>query len=181
MKRKHRKRALDELLSQLNDRDYDIREYALFQLALILERSNPQLDAAELPDYHTGNLRRDLLRLRLSREEQIAVGARLAQLAARNRHSRSSSIWALAKLNGEVGAPVLIGIVLSAGEKFDNESAVQACDALCNWLTPSEHAYAAPLDSEALPALLTVLRQWQERDNDNLRRSSEKVICLLEQ
>lgn len=181
MKRKHRKRALDELLSQLDDRDYDVREYALFQLALILERCNPQLDAGDLPDYYTGNLTRDLLRLRLSREEQSAVGARLAQLAACNRHSHSSSIWTLAKLNGEVGVPVLLGIVISAGEKFDNDSAVQACEALRNWLTPSEDAHAVPLDSEALPALLHVLRQWQERDNENLRRNSEKVICLLEQ
>ncbi len=180
MKRKYRKRALDELLSQLNDRNFDVREFALFQLALILERSNPQIDHAAMTDYHGENLTRDLLRLRLSPEEQTAVGARLAQVAAYNRQSRSSSIWTLAKLNGATGVPILVGIVLSAGEDFDNESAVQACDALRNWLNQSEEDCDGLHDSEALPTLLRMLRQWEKRDNDQLRRRSAQVIDLLE-
>ena len=180
MKRKHRKRALDDLLSQLDDRDFDVRENALFQLSLILERSNPSIDVAEIPEYHAENLTRETLRLRLSHEEQTAVGARLAQLAARNRASRSTAIWTLSKLNKEIGISLLSGVLLSSGETFDNDAAVQACDALRNWLSPSLEALDDPLDSSVLSGLLPVLRQWSERDNDNLRRNSEQVIRLLQ-
>ena len=64
MKKRYRDRALAELLDRLESRDFDRREHALFELAIMLRRANQQaggddpLSAADLP--------RELSRIRLT-------------------------------------------------------------------------------------------------------------------
>ena len=179
MKQKYRKRILASLLSDLDDRDYDVREYGLFQLALILDRGNREANAAPLPEFYAENLTRDLLRLRISPQEQAEVGARLARLIALHRQSRSTAIWTLAKLKANIGLPVLLGLVRSLGEKLDNDNAIQVCDGLRNWLELEGALLASLLDSDATNLLFRLLSQWRERKNVNLVERSTIVIDLL--
>lgn len=179
MKQKYRKRALHDLLARMDDRNYDNREHALFQLALVLDRSNQRIEAAKLPEYYAENLSRDLLRLRLSQAEQAAVAARLARLVESKRQSRSTAVWTLAKLNAEIGLPVLLDLVRSIGEKLDNETAIQVCAAMRNWLKLDAEHIDSLLDHDASILFLRVLRQWRERGNGHLKADSTTVSDLL--
>ena len=104
MKQKHRHKTLDDLLARLRSGDFDTREYALFQTALLLELRNRSSDSARWPAYFAENLTRELMRLRLSDAEQARVAAAVSRLAETYPAHRATAIWTLSKAGAIAGA-----------------------------------------------------------------------------
>ncbi len=135
MKKILRERALAELYAGLLDWDFDEREYAIFRLSLILQRS--QADAADrhAPDFYGENLTRDLLRIRMSTAEQREAAEALAQVMADFPKSRPSALWACSQLSTEIGLPLALAKAREYGGQLGDEAAYQVCRALAHWLT----------------------------------------------
>ena len=177
MKKRRRLRALEVLLSQLESNDFDKREYALFQLGLLLDHSN----LAEGDELAARALSREHLRLRLSRDEQELLANQLSQLALRSQESRASAIWTLSKVEaGSLLDPILT-LIESLGEQLSDEAAHQACRALSKCLEEGDNL-SAPVRARLRDAKLkTLLDRWRGSGDKRLQRTASRAIAEIEQ
>lgn len=175
MKRAHRLRALDSVYDQLRSDDFDSREHALFQLALLLRRSHRDADNHAQPDYATDSLPRHLLRLRLTPDEKRGAGEQLTQVITKRPKSRATAIWTLGELEAEFALEAAVESIVKVGSQLESEAAVQACLALGGWLSADESALA-PVDRAELRALL---HGWAGRADGRLAKSAEDLLAQL--
>lgn len=181
MKRRRRLRALEDLLARSASNDFDQREYALFQLGLILDRSNIE----ELDELADRALSRELLRLRLSSDEQAMVAERLSQLVLHMAESRASAIWTLGKVDGAALLGPLLALVEAIGEQLSDEAAYQACRALGKCLEQcleNVDGISTPVHSSLRDAKLkTILDRWRQSGDNRLQRTAASAIAMIKQ
>ncbi len=178
MKRARRDRVLSRLYADLESADFDIREHAMFQLALMLRRAT---DSAPTSDsfHEDEHLSRDQLRLRLSSGDQAQVVARLLRLVSRQARSRATALWALAEVSSDIAFAPLLSAMRECGDQFSDEAAYQACRALRRWLEMDD------LDRRLLDALpdeaghLSCLKRWSRSNDPRLAKSADAVIRHL--
>ena len=179
MKKKYRDQALNVLINELNDKDFDTREHALFQIGLLLERSNQGGSLTNVPDIYSDNLSRDLLRLTLSNKEQNRVIDSLSRLIAMDNESRPTAFWTLGKANGELAFAPLLALIKAVGNKLNNEAAYQACDSLCRWLQAGLADDKNRSEQLKLQDPTAILNRWQESSDERLTASVETVLEIL--
>jgi hypothetical protein len=179
MKKKYRDKALNVLINELTDKDFDFREHALFQLGLILERSNQGDTLADVPDIYSDNLSRDLLRLSLSNKEQNRVIDGLSRLIVAYNDSRPSAFWTLGKANGELAFAPLLALIKATGQKLNNEAAFQACDTLRRWLQDGMADDGDLAEQLKLQDPTPLLKRWLDSSDERLTGSAETVLEIL--
>ena len=180
MKQKYRQKSLDELLAKLRNKNYDEREYTLFQLALILDRSNKIKNKDSFPEYYIENLPRELLRMRLTFSEQDELAKHLLRLILSGGDSRSTAIWTLGKVKGDIGLPMLLDLLQALGDRLDNEAAHQLCHALNHWLE-SDIGFAELARTRVdMHRVLRVLEKWRSSGDQHLGKLSGLAGDLLE-
>ncbi len=134
MKHKYRQRTLQNLCGELHSQDFDRREYALFQLRLMLRRASADEDAAGDAANFLDDLPRALRRIRLSDAEQRAIVGELSRLIASFRESRATAIWALREVSAELGLKPALTVISKFGDQLSDEAAYQVIAALEGWL-----------------------------------------------
>lgn len=165
------------LLSRLETRDFDRREHALFELAVLLRRANPRpsddgpLGAAELP--------RKLSRIRLTLGEQRMIAERLLQLAISCRESRASAVWTMSKAAANEGWGPILRLLDACGDQLTGEAAFQTCRALQVWLSSGEISSEMARQTVALGRLPVLLGSWSRADDTRLSRAARDVLDLL--
>ncbi len=170
-------RALEDLLARLASNDFDRREYALFQLGLILDWSNLE-EGVELA---ARALSREQLRLRLSSDEQEMVADHLLQLALRLKESRASAIWTLGKVEGVVLLGPLLALIKAIGEQLSDEAAYQACCALGKCLAEG-NSISAPVRASLRDAkLMLILDRWRQGGDKRLQMTAGRAIAVIKQ
>ena len=180
MKKIYRDKALNVLINELNDKDFDFRENALFQLGLLLERSNQGDALANVPDIYSDNLSRDLLRLTLSNKEQNRIIDSLSRLIATDHESRPTAFWTLGKAKGELAFASLLALIQATGYKLNNEASFQACDSLRRWI---EEGIADDKDRAGQLKLQDptgILQNWLESSDERLVACAEDVLDMLD-
>ena len=180
MKQRYRQKSLDELLAKLRNKNYDEREYALFQLALILDRSNKLQNKDSFPDYYIENLPRELLRLRLTFLEQGELAKHLFRLILSGGDSRSTAIWTLGKVKGDIGLPMLLDLLQALGDRLDSEAAHQLCHALNHWLQSDIGFDKLACTRVDMHRVLRVLEKWRSSGDQHLGKLSGLAGDLLE-
>lgn len=177
MKKKHRDRALAELFDRLESREFDRRENALFELAVMLRRAN-QRNTGDDP-LSTADLPRELSRIRLSMEEQRNIIDRLIQLVVSHRESRASVFWALGEAApGPAWEPVL-HLLRACGDQLDGEAAFQACRALRLWLQSGRLSDELIQREIAICDLSALLRGWSRTGDMRLTRAALDLTDIL--
>lgn len=177
MKRRRRTRSLEDLLGQLDASDFDTREYGLFQLGLILDRSNLE----EGDTISARDLTREQMRLRLSGDEQEQVANSLLRLAFRLKESRASAIWTLSKVEGTVLLLPLLALIEAVGEQLSDEAAYQACLALSKCLG-TRNGIPAPVRASLRAAKLrATLDRWHKGRDQRLGRAAASAIAVIKQ
>lgn len=165
MKRSRRMEAFNKLLKQAKSKDFDTSEYALLQIALVLEQSN-LTDHKNTPDIYADNLSRELLNLQLNTEDQDLVVGEIARLIASNSKNRPTLYWALGKAKPEIALPALLGLLKAQGKNLNEETAYQAAislDALTKGdLSTELQAHIALNDPTEL------LERWSDANDDRL-------------
>ncbi len=177
MKRAYRDRALSRLYADLGSDDFDVREYALFQLALMLRRANDAMSTLGGQLKHE-QLSRDLLRISLSPADQERIAAHLLRLISRYTDSRASALWALGEVSGDIAFAPVLSAIGEHGDRLDDEAAFQACRALRQWLARDElhTSLVAELLADNGPMLW--LRRWSRSTDRRLARSAKAVIRI---
>ncbi len=179
MKKQIRLRALEDLLAQLDASDFDKREYALFQLGLMLDRSNLVGD----DDLAERSLTRLQLRLRLSCAEQELVTERLTSLALRSQASRASAIWTLGKVDAVILLGPLLALIDALGKHLSDEAAYQACCALSKCLEVGEDGAAIPAPVRArlgAAQLSSVLERWRGSGSKRLQMTASAAAMIAQ-
>ena len=179
MKKIRRERALAEIYSGLSSRDFDEREYAIFQLALLLQRRQPSAAGIDAPYLYHENLSRDLLRIRMSPAEQGEAAEALAQAIARFPESRSSALWTSSHFSAEIGLPFVLAIAREDGEQLDAEAAYQVCRALAHWLTDGGLTPAfinAQLDEVGR---LRCVERWSDSADARLAQAARRLRRII--
>ena len=176
MKMRRRIRALEDLLAQLGSKDFDTREFALFQLGLILDRSN----LAEGDELATRNLSREHLRLRLPRDAQALVAEQLSQLALRSKESRASALWTMGKVDGAALFGQLLALISAFGKQLKDEEAYQACRALNKCLETGDDFSHSNRKSLRDGNLGTILERWRLGSDKRLQLTASKAIAAIE-
>ncbi|MYE78067.1 MAG: hypothetical protein F4243_03545 [Chloroflexi bacterium] len=173
MKRAYRLRALESLYADLRSDDFDHREHALFQLALLLRRNRNAADIDKQPDYVVGNLPRDLLRLRLSAEEKRQAIEQLTRVIHAHPASRATAIWALGEAEAAFALEPLLGRIIELDNQLRNEAAFQTCVALARWLSPPA---AQGLN---LAGLRVILKKWASSKDARLANAAGDLLAQL--
>lgn len=176
MKQKNRLEALNALIARTSDKDFDEREHAIFQLALILERSN--LRDSSAPDIYSSNLDRHLIKLVLSETEQREVVDVLARLTITQQENRPSCYWAMGKARGVVLLPTLLVLLRAQGAQMDDESAYQAVIALQNCLSEGLSLPLVQHLKDNNPSFL--LEKWARSKDRRLAMAAEKCQNMLQ-
>lgn len=175
MKRVYRERALSRLYAELQSGDFDVREYALFQLVLLLRRGQDAASAAG--DFAAGEqLSRDLQRLILSPADHERIVSQLLRLAARQADSRASAFWALGEVSAKFAFSHALATIGQHGERFSDEAAFQACRVLRKWLHAEE--FERRLGDELLAdnRSLRWLCRWSRSTEARLATCANAVI-----
>lgn len=176
MKRAFRERAMSRLYADLESADFDVREYALFQLALMLRRSQRASLSADWTDYDSEHLSRDLLRIRLSPAEQQRIVGHLARMISSFAESRPSAFWALSEASAQVGLDTVASAIAELGDQLNDDAAYQACRALLKWLDLDDVAVKYASEVLADPGILPMLRRWSRSSEVRLAKSANAVI-----
>ncbi len=180
MKKKYRDQALNELINELNAKDFDARENTLFQLGLLLERSNKGDSLANVPDIYSDNLSRELLRLSLSDKEQNRVIDNLSRMIATENESRPTAFWALGKAKGELAFAPLLALIQATGYRLNNEASFQACDTLQRWLQDGLADDKNRAEQLKLQDPTPIIQSWLESSDERLVASAEDVLEMLD-
>ncbi len=178
MKRIYRQRALKRLYAELESKDFDSREYALFQLALMLRRSHADGERAAAGGY-VDELPRELLRIRLGSADQRAIAAALSRLIMRYPASRATAFWTLSELDSALGWQPMIALIGALGAQLSHEAAYQACAALRRWLLDGGDPAPASLLRNA-QELRQQARAWSAAGDARLARSAQALLLELE-
>ncbi len=175
MKKRYRDKALNAVFASLDSADFDEREYALFQLAMLLGRVNRAGRRRDLPEADSDSLPRDLRRLRLGAEEQRRIVERLSLLIAAQRENRATAFWTLGQVSAAAGWQPTLTLIAAFGAQLDRESAYQTCRALHRWLAGDELPRTEIPESGAVAQLLA---SWAEADD--IRLSMVAKAALME-
>ena len=160
MKRRYRERALNELYTRLGSDDFDVREQALFQLALLLRRSNAGKSEHDQPWLDDDSLPRDLQRIRFGQADQTQIVEALKRLIAERRESRASAFWTLAEVDAELAWEAMSTSLAAFGEQLDDEAAYQACRALRSWLETGQFAASHENVAGSTAVITKLLEKW---------------------
>ena len=138
MKRALRRRAMAKLYAALKSPDFDTREHALFQLAMLFRLSHRDAANRQHEDYETDSLPRELLRIRLYDKDKKKATVEIANLMRDFPESRGSAVWALSQMEAKYGVfPVLL-LCMKEDDPPTEEVREQAEAALLAWLESGE-------------------------------------------
>lgn len=180
MKKKYRDKALNALFEELHHKDFDTRENAMFQLGLMLERSNQGDVLADAPDIYSDNLSREMLKIALGKDEQNRVIDNLSRVIVTYKDSRPTAYWTLGKANGELGFVPLLSLIQATGHQLNNEAAYQACDALRRWLQAGVIDDASRAEQLNMQNPKSVLERWSDSRDERLADAVDDVLGLLD-
>ncbi|MCY4062249.1 MAG: hypothetical protein OXG53_07770 [Chloroflexi bacterium] len=177
MKRAKRDRVLRCLYAELESGDFDVREFAMFQLVLMLRRANDGPSSSDIID-EVEHLSRDQMRLRLSHGDQAQITAHLLRVVSRQAGSRATAFWALGEVAPDIAFAPVISVIGEQGKPFNDETAYQACRALRRWLESDS------LDSDELKVLKdddrlsSCLKRWSRSSDIRLAKCASAIIGL---
>lgn len=177
MKRAKRDRVLSPLYADLESGDFDVREFAMLQLSLMLRRAS---DDALVSDSirEDEHLSRDQLRLRLSHGDQAQITARLVGVISCYAESRASAIWALAEVASDIAIAPVISVIGEQGHQFNDETAYQACRALRRWLELDSMDIERLKSLKGDDRLLSCLERWSRSSDLRLANCANAIIKL---
>ena len=138
MKRAARRRAIVKLYAALKSRDFDAREHALFQLAMLFRLSHRDAASRQREDYETDSLPRELLRIRLHDKDKREAGEEIAKLMRDYPESRGSAIWALSQMEAKYGVLPIMLLCMKEDDPPTDEVIQQAEAALLAWVDSGE-------------------------------------------
>lgn len=179
MKRAHRDRALERLYAEVESADYECREFAMLQLALLLRRQKRERVAGDWSERESQHLSRQLRRIQLSKVEEAQAVACLARVAARHADSHATVMWVMSQASAQIGFPAVLAAIRAHGNQLADEAAYQACRALQAWLAAEDlakseaRAWQSDLDPVAL------LARWSASTDLRLAKSATAVIAEL--
>lgn len=179
MKRHYRESALNALFARLQSEDFDRREHALFELALMLRRANSDGSASGRFEFDNDSLPRDLQRIRLGMDDQHRVVERLLLLIAGRRESRATAFWALSEVAAAAGWEPTLALLNVCGEELGDEAAYQACRALRRWLDSAAPSTASVNLEFDISDLFALADGWAASADDRLAREASAVLELL--
>lgn len=180
MKRAYRERAMNRLCADIESADFDVRENALFQLSLMLRRSQNAMPSADWTDFDSEHLPRELLRIRLSQADQARIVRHLERMLANYAESRASAFWALSEVSAQVGFATIAAAIAELGGQLSDEAAFQACRALLLWLERDEIEAGHAIELLADPVSSPVLRRWSLSTEVRLAASANALIELAQ-
>lgn len=179
MKKKYRDKALQAMFDELHNKDFDVRENAMFQLGLMLERSNQGDSLADASDIYSDNLSRDMLRMRLADDEQNQIIDNLSRLVVTHKDSRPTAFWTLGKVAGRLGFAPLLSLIQATGHQLNTEAAYQACDMLRRWLDEGIAEDDSIQEQLKLQDPTPLLERWLDSSDNRLANAADDILEML--
>lgn len=177
MKKRYRDKALNELFASLGSADFDEREFALFQVALLLWRDTPTETGRQLPEPDWDSLPRALRRMRLGEEEQRKIVDELALVMERRPESRATAFWALGEASADLGWSSTLAVIAACGRQLGLEAAYQACRALHSWLADERFQPEQILEKDDIGTVAEMLVQWTQDDDRRLSKEASAALA----
>jgi len=167
--------AWEEVLREAISSDFDERQFALFQIGLILQRHNPNIPKES--DVYEETLSRELLRLALDENRQRDTATYLATLIEKRPQDAASLFYALSQAQAHIMAQPLLDTVLAQHKKFDKDAIYHALLALENVLRGDEETANIVKKSTRLQGLL---HKWEEHDDDLIAGKAESLLKKID-
>jgi len=166
--------AWETLRRAATSRDYDEKQYAAFQIGLILERHYHANDDA--PDLYEVHLSRELQRLTLDEARQRETLDYLVALVKADPQSADAFLHAMSRANPRLLAEPLLNLLAEHGRKLRPRSAYQAVLALNGVLRDPDAGITAALRAQSPQPLLAT---WAEDNDDALADRAAAALDRL--
>ena len=138
MKRAARRRAIVKLYAALKSRDFDAREHALFQLAMLFRLSHRDAAIRQREDYEIDSLPRELLRIRLYDKDKREASHEIGDMMGKYPDSRATAVWALTQLEAKYGVPPIMLLMISEENPPPKNVRKLAESAMLAWVESGE-------------------------------------------
>jgi hypothetical protein len=125
-------KILEQLLEKIESQEDEIYFESIFQIAMLLEKSNVITN-----ETYVSFLPPELLSITLNDTEQQEIVRRLSSVASNN-SVNGLLFWALGKANPKIGISPLLNLIQQFSSSFDEEITYQAIIALDNFLIIDE-------------------------------------------
>lgn len=167
--------AWEALQRQATSRDYDEQQYAAFQIGLVLERHNPDLDQS--PDVYEENLSRELMRLRLDDDRQRAAIDFLVAMVRSNAQTADTFLYALSRVRADLLLDPLIALIDDRGKNWDDSAAYEAISALTRCLrTLNDVATARKINN----GLRTYIDEQADSEDELLSERADNLLQRID-
>jgi hypothetical protein len=150
--------ALRHIFDEATSDDPEVREDAILQIAMLLERHSPLKDR---PSFYQSIQNAELATIELDASEQLEVIDMLHALILSTK-TNSSMIWALGKVKSPTVLGYLVDLVCDHHQRLDDDARQQALVAMNRFLSVGE-------DDPIYPQAKSLVR------NSDFRRALEEI------
>lgn len=134
----------EQTLRDVIDRDIDVRENALFQIGLVLERHNHPMEDGN----YEGNLPRELMRIVLDDSRQADTIKYLVTLARNAPNQSTTVIYAMCRAQAKLLIQPLLELLREKGNALPSEAAYEALQGLNECLKLGSESIVAALKAQ---------------------------------
>lgn len=167
--------AWEQVLREAVSSEYDEREFALFQIGLVLQRHNPHVTPDS--DVYEESLSRELLRLRLDEKRQRDTVTYLVTLARQKPKQAATLLFALSNAQPNVLVQPLLALLHDVGAQFDGNGAYQALLALEGVLKYEPETFQQAAQKQDITGRLEA---WAEADDELLADKADLLLGKIE-
>lgn len=167
--------AWEAVLREAISSDEDEREFALFQIGLVLQRHNRTTTIES--DVHEETLSRELMRLALSPQRQQDTVEYLTTLVRNHPKHADGYLFVLSNAQPAILAEPLFILVAEAGAKFNKKAQYHAVVALESVLRHADDTVQSALNNHDVTDILSA---WEESSDDLLASRTSRVLDMIE-
>lgn len=167
--------AWEAVLREAVSRDEDEREFALFQIGLVLQRHNTTFTIES--DVHEETLSRELLRLALNPQRQKDAVEYLATLVRNHPKQADGYLFALSNAQPALVAAPLLALIAEMGARLNSKARYHAVMALEGVLRHADDAIKAALQTHDVT---DILAEWEADKDELLASRTSRVLDMID-
>jgi hypothetical protein len=163
----------EQTLRDVIDRDMDVRENALFQIGLVLERHSKPMEDGN----YEGNLPRELMRIVLDEQRQADTVKYLVTLARNVPNQSTTVLYALCKAQPPILIQPLLELLREKGNALPSEAAYEALQGLNACLRVASEPIVAALKARNPREWIS---RWLENSDELLAEKAGFALSRLD-
>ncbi|GAB1421046.1 hypothetical protein MASR2M15_11790 [Anaerolineales bacterium] len=175
MKQQYRDKALKDLMKRMRSKQFDDQQNAFFQTALVFELNNSEELMSDT--VYTDALDRNLLRLRLSDEDQLALIKVIVQMIASQPILQETCLWCLSRSKPELYIRPFLPVLIQTWNEFSIQSAQETIKLLKKAYLLDDETVLEALHKQSPEGIVL---KWSISRKEDLSEPAKDLLSLIQ-